>query len=129
TAWELASPAMRRSGSTRRTGPAGRTGRTGRTRLRVTAAAVCAAAVAALTAVPAQAHGPERHTAPHWSLKDTGTPEVRFRGLAAVSRSTAWVAGTAGTVLRTTDGGRNWRNVSPPGAGDVQFRDIEAFDA
>src|SRR5690606_808903 len=71
TAGELASPAMRRSGSTRRTGPAGRTGRTGRTRLRVTAAAVCAAAVAALTAVPAQAHGPERHTAPHWSLKDT----------------------------------------------------------
>ncbi|MEU5522000.1 oxidoreductase [Streptomyces sp. NPDC047860] len=95
----------------------------------MTAAAVCAAAVAALTAVPAQAHGPDRHTSPHWSVKETGTPDVRFRGLAAVSRGTAWVAGTAGTVLRTTDGGRSWRDVSPPGAGELQFRDIEAFDA
>ncbi|MER5943372.1 oxidoreductase [Streptomyces sp. NPDC001928] len=86
------------------------------------------AALAALTAVPAQAHEPQGH-APHWELKDSGTPEVRFRGLSAVSRSTAWLAGTAGTVLRTTDGGATWRNVSPPGAAELQFRDIEAFDA
>ncbi|MFB7930018.1 WD40/YVTN/BNR-like repeat-containing protein [Streptomyces sp. NPDC056039] len=110
---------MRRLGSTRRTG---------RTRRRATATAVCAAALAALTAVPAQAHGPDDR-APHWELKDTGTPEVRFRGLAAVGRNTAWVAGTGGTVLRTTDGGASWRNVSPPGAGELQFRDVEAFDA
>ncbi|MEQ8143288.1 oxidoreductase [Streptomyces sp. OP7] len=94
----------------------------------MTAAAVCAAALAALTAVPAQAHGPKGGT-PHWSLKDTGAPDVRFRGLAAVSRTTAWAAGTLGTVLRTTDGGRTWRDVSPPGAEALQFRDIEAFDA
>ncbi len=62
-----------------------------------------------------------------WKLKPSGA-EVRFRGLAAVSRSTAWVAGSNGTVLRTTDGGANWANVSPPGAGELQFRDIEAFD-
>lgn len=61
-------------------------------------------------------------------MKQTGT-EVRFRGLAAVSRSTAWAAGSKGTVLRTADGGSNWRNVSPPGAGELEFRDIEAFDA
>ena len=66
---------------------------------------------------------------PHWELKDTGAREARFRGLAAVSRTTAWVAGTGGTVLRTTDGGEAWRNVSPPGAGELQFRDVEAFDA
>ncbi|KES08946.1 oxidoreductase [Streptomyces toyocaensis] len=95
----------------------------------MTAAAACAAALAALTAVPAQAHGPDGRTAPHWSVKDTGTPEVRFRGLSAVSRGTAWVAGSHGTVLRTTDGGGSWRNVSPPGSGELQFRDIEAFDA
>ena len=85
----------------------------------------CGAALAALTAGSAQAGTP----APHWALKDTGTPDVRFRGLAAVDRNTAWLAGTAGTVLRTTDGGSSWRNVSPPGAGDLQFRDVEAFDA
>ncbi|MGW0985951.1 WD40/YVTN/BNR-like repeat-containing protein [Streptomyces sp. NPDC002486] len=106
----------------------GSTRRAGRTRGRATAMAACAAALAALTAVPAQAHEPE-HRAPHWELKDTGTPEARFRGLAAVSRNTAWVAGTGGTVLRTTDGGASWRNVSPPGAGELQFRDVEAFDA
>lgn len=95
----------------------------------MTAAAVCAAALAALTAAPAQALGPDRQTLPRWSVKDTGTADVRFRGLSAVSRDTAWVAGSLGTVLRTTDGGGSWRNVSPPGAGELQFRDIEAFDA
>lgn len=94
----------------------------------VAAGAVCSMALAALTAVPAQA-GERGRPAPHWELKETGTPEVRFRGLSAVGRDTAWVAGTQGTVLRTTDGGASWRNVSPPGASDLQFRDIEAFDA
>jgi photosystem II stability/assembly factor-like uncharacterized protein len=32
-------------------------------------------------------------------------------------------------VLRTTDGGTSWQNVSPPGAETLQFRDVEAFDA
>ncbi|WHM35556.1 oxidoreductase [Streptomyces sp. BPTC-684] len=85
------------------------------------------ALAAALTA-PAQARGHgEGRPAPSWQLTQTGT-DARFRGLAAVSRTTAWVAGTKGTVLRTTDGGRNWRDVSPPGAGGLEFRDVEAFD-
>ncbi|MFE3185233.1 WD40/YVTN/BNR-like repeat-containing protein [Streptomyces violascens] len=81
-------------------------------------------ALAAALAVPAQAHG---HGTPTWQLKDTKT-DARFRGLAAVSRSTAWVAGTKGTVLRTSDGGRSWQNVSPAGAAGLEFRDVEAFD-
>ncbi|MFD8632747.1 WD40/YVTN/BNR-like repeat-containing protein [Streptomyces sp. NPDC059533] len=65
-----------------------------------------------------------------WALKSTGK-EVRFRGLSAVSRSTAWVAGSKGTVLRTVDGGRSWSDVSPPAAvaEGLELRDIEAFDA
>ncbi|WP_368396531.1 WD40/YVTN/BNR-like repeat-containing protein [Streptomyces sclerotialus] len=62
-----------------------------------------------------------------WVLRPTGT-DARFRGLAAVSRRTAWLAGTEGTVLRTRDGGATWRNVSPPGAEGLEFRDVEAFD-
>ncbi|MFD8567907.1 WD40/YVTN/BNR-like repeat-containing protein [Streptomyces sp. NPDC059639] len=65
---------------------------------------------------------------PAWQLTDTGRPDVRFRGLAAVDRSAAWLAGTGGTVLRTTDGGAHWRDVSPPAAAGLELRDIEAFD-
>ncbi|MET7605772.1 oxidoreductase [Streptomyces avermitilis] len=96
---------------------------------------VCAAALAAALTAPAEAvpagAAPAPTTGkqtPHWQLKDSGT-DVRFRGLAAVSRRAAWVAGSKGTVLRTTDGGAHWRNVSPPGAAELEFRDIEAFDA
>ncbi|WP_406398273.1 oxidoreductase [Streptomyces sp. NBC_00879] len=107
----------------------------GKTR-RMVSGVLCAAAVAAALAAPAQAAQQTGGAAgekavekggPAWSLKNTGT-DVRFRGLAAVSRDAAWVAGSKGTVLRTTDGGRSWRDVSPPGASGLEFRDIEAFD-
>lgn len=95
---------------------------------------MCAAAlVAGVLAVPAQAAETDGLRDLHgarWALKSTGT-ESRFRGLAAVSRSTAWVAGSKGTVLRTVDGGRTWLDVSPPGAvaEGLELRDVEAFDA
>jgi photosystem II stability/assembly factor-like uncharacterized protein len=76
--------------------------------------------------VPAQAvghHGP-KYT---WDVKPTGSA-AQFRGLAAVDKNVAWVAGSAGQVLRTVDGGRKWQNVSPPGQ-TLLFRDVEAFDA
>ncbi|MFH9674101.1 WD40/YVTN/BNR-like repeat-containing protein [Streptomyces sp. NPDC017405] len=66
---------------------------------------------------------------PRWVVRDTGAPQVRFRGLAAVDGRTAWLAGTGGTVLRTTDGGASWRNVSPPGAAGLEFRDVSASGA
>jgi photosystem II stability/assembly factor-like uncharacterized protein len=75
--------------------------------------------------VPAQASGRPSYK---WELTPTGST-AQFRGLAAVSKDVAWVGGSAGTVLRTVDGGKSWQNVSPPGAETVQFRDVEAFDA
>ena len=74
-------------------------------------------------AVPASAGG-----LPKWELRPTGVT-AQFRGLSAVSARVAWVSGTQGTVLRTTDGGRTWQSVGPPGTGTLQFRDVEAFDA
>jgi photosystem II stability/assembly factor-like uncharacterized protein len=68
-----------------------------------------------------------RSGTPFWRLSDTGVT-ARFRGLAAVSATVAWVAGSAGTILRTVDGGRTWRSVGPPAAAELQFRDIEAMD-
>ncbi|MEV0122599.1 oxidoreductase [Streptomyces sp. NPDC050703] len=99
---------------------------------RTVLAGLCGAALAgAVLAAPAQARtgGQEDPFAQglSWRLKESGT-EARFRGLAAVSRATAWVAGSGGTVLRTADGGGTWRDVSPPGAGSLEFRDVEAFD-
>ena len=37
--------------------------------------------------------------------------------------------GSLGEVLRTTDGGRTWKDVSPPDAAGLAFRDVEAQDA
>jgi photosystem II stability/assembly factor-like uncharacterized protein len=61
-----------------------------------------------------------------WELLPTGST-ARLRGLDAVSRNVAWASGSEGTVLRTTDGGQTWSNVSPPGTSELQFRDVEAF--
>ena len=69
-----------------------------------------------------------RHRTPSWERFDTGTTS-RLRGLDAVSAQVAWASGSGGTVLRTVDGGASWQQVGPAGITDLQFRDIEAFDA
>jgi photosystem II stability/assembly factor-like uncharacterized protein len=63
-----------------------------------------------------------------WQLTPTGST-ARLRGLSVVSASVVWASGSQGTVLRTVNGGSSWQNVGPPGTADLQFRDIEAFDA
>jgi photosystem II stability/assembly factor-like uncharacterized protein len=86
------------------------------------------AAVGALAAVPAASSG---HTRYAWHVTPTGTT-AHFRGLSAVSATTAWVSGytaTDGVVMRTTDRGAAWQDVGPPGSAGLQFRDIQAFDA
>jgi photosystem II stability/assembly factor-like uncharacterized protein len=77
----------------------------------------------ALPAV-AQAH----HRAPRWIPVPTGSDQ-QYRGLDAVDKRTAWVGGSAGEVLRTTDGGKTWKDVSPPGSAGLLFRDVEAESA
>lgn len=63
-----------------------------------------------------------------WQLSPSGST-ARLRGLSAVSADVAWASGTAGTVLRTTDGGSSWSSVGPPDTETLQFRDIEATSA
>ncbi|MGI4757565.1 MAG: WD40/YVTN/BNR-like repeat-containing protein [Janthinobacterium lividum] len=42
----------------------------------------------------------------------------------------AWASGTAGTILRTLDGGAHWSACAvPPDAGKLDFRGIQAFDS
>lgn len=73
-------------------------------------------------------HGPASASAVSWRLTPSGT-EAQLRGLSAVSRQVAWASGADGTVLRTVDGGRTWTAVPPPDTAELDFRDIEAFDA
>src|SRR5690349_21569994 len=88
----------------------------------------------ALGAGAAQADGRgHHHPAEGWSWQQTVLdPDQGFRGLDAVDRRTAWVTGGSATeggpgkVFRTTDGGRTWQDVSPPGSAGLLFRDVEA---
>ena len=49
-----------------------------------------------------------------WRLHTTGS-DARLRGLSAVSPLVAWASGSAGTILRTIDGGRTWERKAPAG--------------
>ena len=60
--------------------------------------------------------------------KQTVETDASFRGLSVVSENVIWASGTGGTVIRTTDGGKNWQVLEIPGAEKLDFRDIEAFD-
>jgi photosystem II stability/assembly factor-like uncharacterized protein len=75
-------------------------------------------------AATASAH----HEPPRWEPVPTGSDQ-RYRGLDAVDKRVAWVGGSDGEVLRTTDGGATWQDVSPPDTAGLQFRDVEAQSA
>lgn len=81
-------------------------------------------AVAVVSLAFSSHRGPEYS----WELKPTGS-QARLRGLSVVSSHVVWASGSLGTVLRTTNGGRTWEQVGPPGTETLQFRDIEAFDS
>lgn len=63
-----------------------------------------------------------------WIAQTSGTT-VRLRGVSAVSKRVAWASGANGTYARTTDGGRTWQTGQVPGAAELDFRDVDAFDA
>lgn len=94
----------------------------------VLAAAPAAQAAPQQPAPAAGTLGQAHRTAYDWHVTPTGS-SAEFRGLAAVSRRVAWVSGEDGSVLRTTDRGSSWQDVSPAAAAGLALRDIEAFDA
>ena len=63
-----------------------------------------------------------------WVAQASGT-SVRLRGVSAVNSRVAWASGAGGTYARTTDGGRTWQAGQVPGAAELDFRDVDAFDA
>jgi photosystem II stability/assembly factor-like uncharacterized protein len=78
-------------------------------------------------------HGPKGHGHGHGPTftESVIDADQGFRGLDAVDRRTAWVtggsaSGGSGRVFRTTDAGRTWQDVSPPGTTGLLLRDVEA---
>lgn len=64
-----------------------------------------------------------------WQMQTSGT-KASLRGIHAVDSETAWVSGTDGTVMKTTDGGQRWQSCStPPGAGKLDFRSVWAWNS
>ncbi len=55
--------------------------------------------------------------------------QTSMRGVSAVNTQVAWAGGAPGTFQRTVDGGKTWRGGQVAGAEELDFRDIEVFDA
>ena len=62
-----------------------------------------------------------------WTPQTSNT-ESSLRGVSVVNAKVVWASGTKGTYLITTDGGENWKAATVPGAGDMDFRAVRAFD-
>jgi len=59
-----------------------------------------------------------------------GKTTASLRGIDAVSPQVAWASGSGGTVLLTTDGGKNWKHCAVPTGGEkLDFRGVQGFDA
>jgi hypothetical protein len=64
-----------------------------------------------------------------WQMEQSGTTGS-LRGIHAVTADIAWAGGSNGTVLRTLNGGQNWRACAvPAGADKLDFRSVWAWDA
>ena len=77
-----------------------------------------------ITALPLTGQG-------QFVLQTSGTT-ASLRGIASgdARGRIAWASGTGGIVLRTLDGGAHWSAcTTPPGAANLDFRGIQAFDA
>jgi len=64
---------------------------------------------------------------PAWVVQESGST-ASLRGVSAVNARVAWASGSGGTYLRTIDGGATWAAAKVPGAADVDFRAVRAFD-
>src|SRR5579864_3449843 len=69
-----------------------------------------------------------------WSIKaqvwtpQTSNTTASLRGVSVVNAKVAWASGSKGTFLTTLDGGETWKAATVPGAADLDFRAVHAFD-
>ncbi len=71
-----------------------------------------------------------------WTVQTSGI-DTNLRGMSAVYgrdvRGAAvpviWVSGSNGVILKSVDGGKNWKRLHVAGGDKLDFRGIRAFDA
>lgn len=63
-----------------------------------------------------------------WERQESGV-ETSIRGLCAVDEKVCWFGTGKGMIGRTVDGGKTWKQIIVKGAEELEFRDLEAFDA
>jgi photosystem II stability/assembly factor-like uncharacterized protein len=64
-----------------------------------------------------------------WEIQESQST-ANLRGIHSVNGLVAWASGASGTVLRTVNGGARWEKcATPPGAEQLDFRGIWAWDA
>ncbi len=63
-----------------------------------------------------------------WVLQPSGSI-ASLRGVSVVNGQEAWASGSGGTFLRTTDSGKTWKAGVVPGAGELDFRGVQALSA
>ncbi|MEN8775254.1 MAG: hypothetical protein ABF382_17035 [Akkermansiaceae bacterium] len=63
-----------------------------------------------------------------WEDQSSGV-ETSIRALCAVDENVCWFGSGQGTVGRTVNGGKSWELMVVKGAEELEFRDVEAFDA
>ena len=71
---------------------------------------------------------------PWWSVQTSGL-DTNLRGVSVSFEPTekheyvVWASGSNGVILRSSNDGGTWKQLSVAGGGDLDFRDIAAFDA
>ena len=61
---------------------------------------------------------------PKLTTQNSGTTQLLI-SVSPVNSRVVWAAGTGGTFVVTTDGGKNWKAGVVPGAETLQFRDVQ----
>jgi len=68
-----------------------------------------------------------------WVSVQTSGRDTNLRGVSAKCTDdkacVIWASGSNGVILRSTDTGKNWKQLAVAGATELDFRDVEAFDA
>jgi len=74
-------------------------------------------------------------SSPWWSVQTSGL-DTNLRGVSVKFDESSdkyhyvvWASGSNGVILRSTNEGKTWTQLNVAGGGDLDFRDIEAFDA